>query len=110
MVWVGVCSEACTELVIVDQRLIAVRCIEEILQDRVVPFVDLIGREDILLIQYNARAHTASTVESYLADLGIQKLMWPARSPDMNPIEQVWDMLQGHSVNCRSSQSVAGNF
>lgn len=94
MVWGGVCSEARTELVIVDRRLTAAMYIEEILQDHVVPFVDFIGREDFLLMQDNARAHTAGIVESYLTDVGVQKLPWPARSPDMNPIEHVWDMLK----------------
>lgn len=44
MVWEGVCSDARTELVLVDRRLKAARYIEEILQDHVVPFVDFIGR------------------------------------------------------------------
>lgn len=39
-----------------------------------------------LLMHDNARAETADIVELYLAVVGIQKLMWLARSPDMNPI------------------------
>lgn len=94
MVWGGICSDARTELVIVDRRLTAARYIEEILQDHVVAFVDFIGREDFLLMHDNARAHVAAEVELYLSAVGIRRLPWPARSPDMNPIEHVWDMVK----------------
>lgn len=94
MVWGGISSNARTELVIVEGRLNATRYIEEILQDHVVRYAEFIGAESFLLMQDNARAHSAQCVEQYLFDVGIRKIQWPARSPDMNPIEHVWDMLK----------------
>lgn len=94
MVWGGISSNARTELVIVEGCLNATRYIEEILQDHVVPYAEFIGAEYFLLMHDNARAHSAQVVEQYVSDVGIRKLQWPARSPDMNPIEHVWDMLK----------------
>lgn len=42
----------------------------------------------------NARPHTARCVNSYLSDVRITRLDWPARSPVLNQIENDWDMLK----------------
>ncbi|GBL88218.1 hypothetical protein AVEN_117801-1 [Araneus ventricosus] len=41
----------------------------------------------------NGRPHRARLVQSYLECETIPKMTWPARSPDLNPIDNVWDML-----------------
>ncbi|GFV18477.1 DDE_3 domain-containing protein [Trichonephila clavipes] len=37
----------------------------------------------------NARPHRARIVEEYLEDHGLERMEWPARSPDLNPIEHL---------------------
>ncbi|GBN59260.1 hypothetical protein AVEN_212563-1 [Araneus ventricosus] len=46
--------------------------------------------------------HRARLVWSYLEIEIIPQMAWPARSPDLIPIEHVWDML-GKRIACRSA-------
>ena len=45
-------------------------------------------------MQDNARPHTARHTREFLAQAGVPLLDWPARSPDLNPIEHMWDELE----------------
>ncbi|GFV11363.1 hypothetical protein TNCV_3923121 [Trichonephila clavipes] len=41
----------------------------------------------------NATCHRTLAVQDCLNSEGIQRLVWPGRSPGLNPVENVWDAL-----------------
>ncbi|GBM51354.1 hypothetical protein AVEN_110807-1 [Araneus ventricosus] len=49
---------------------------------------------DAKFMDDNARSHRARLVRSYLESKTIPQMARPARSPDLNAIEHVWDMLE----------------
>jgi hypothetical protein len=89
MVWGGISMEARTELVVVNGgAMTANRYIRDILEPHVVPFAPLIGNDSILMHD-NARPHIAQIVNEYLDTVQIHPMIWPARSPNLNPIKHV---------------------
>lgn len=47
-----------------------------------------------VLMQDNAPAHTARLIKEYLSKESVTMLEWPPYSPDLNPIENIWNWIK----------------
>ncbi|GFT24336.1 transposable element Tc3 transposase [Trichonephila clavipes] len=63
-----------------------------ILEQHVRFFRGTMGAE-FLFMDDNARSHHANIVDECLQSEDITRMDWPAYSPDLSPIERVWDMF-----------------
>ena len=92
MVWGGVSYNYRTDLVLVPGNLTEQRYVNDILCPVVVPMARRIGRSFIFQDD-NARPHIACVAVDFLKQQGIVTLQWTAKSPDLSPIEHLWDVL-----------------
>lgn len=47
-----------------------------------------------IFMQDNCRIHTARNVMAWFSRQNFELMEWPAFSPDLNPIENVWSFME----------------
>ncbi len=101
MIWGAMSSAAVGPLCFLKTNVTA-PVYQEILEHFMLPSADQLFKDaDFIFQQDSAPAHTAKSTKSWLNYHGVGVLDWPANSPDLNPIENIWGIVKRKMRNKR---------
>ena len=96
MVWGCFCSDTLGPYFPIVNTMNSVSYIENVLEPFYSTFyLDLLNKQpDILFQQDNAPPHVSGKTRMWLSQRNVKLLTWPAQSPDISPIENIWYVIQ----------------
>ena len=96
MVWGCFCSDTLGPCFPIVNTMSSLSYIENVLEPFYSTFyLDLLNKQpDILFQQDNAPSHVSGETRMWLSLRNVKLLTWPAQSPDISPIENIWDVIQ----------------
>lgn len=89
MVWIGFCYNEKLTIQFIDQKMNSEKYCQ-MLDISLKGFLDDNKKNDYIFQQDNAPCHRARNTLKWFEESNISKVVWPALSPDLNPVENIW--------------------
>ena len=94
MIWSCISSKGMGRLYVVEGTMRQDQY-RRVLEAKLIPqLTEWFGNGPRVFMQDGAPCHKAKSITKYLEEQRIPVLRWPGNSPDMNPIENVWECLK----------------
>lgn len=92
MVWGAFSALGTLRIAFTSPRMDSAEYID-VLQTNLVPYLRRFRRLKLVYQQDNAPIHRSNVTMQWFRQRRVELLEWPARSPDCNPMENVWAIL-----------------
>ena len=99
--WAGICGSNKTRMIECPRGLTSDQYIQ-ILSEEVLPLIQ--NRVAEMLLHDKCTSHTSRKTKNWLNEHGVETILLPTNSPDLNPIENVWHLLK-HRISMVNTKS-----